>query len=160
MGTVELHRAKGGRYESAELGWFKQRKWYSADVDAQAPGGEPMVFRRSAWQTHFHADDAQGRPIGDHPRTDWLHGRGPLTWQSVAYDFVRSSAWKGSYALTRYDEQLALFTPSAFGRTMTIEVADTVTPSTVPPGLLLFCAWITHQTQEDTSSAAGGGAGG
>lgn len=147
-----MHRLKGGRYEAEELGGFKQGKWWSHDCAVDAIGSEPMLFRRSGWQRTFHAEDPQGHPIGEHTRTDWIRASGPLMWLGVQYEFVRSSAWKGAFALTRYDEELALFTPDWRQRHITIELP---TGADVPPGLLIFGMWITLMTQRDNAAAAG-----
>jgi hypothetical protein len=154
MGTFEIRKGHGGRFAAAELGWFKQRKWYSVVTEAHPVSGGVLLFRRKSWNRIWLAEDTQGRVVGEHDRQQLMRGRGPVVWESVQYELARHSAWKGSFVLSRYDEELARFTPHWIGSRIEVEVPE---GQRVPPaGLLLFCAWITLQTQRDNAAAASG----
>lgn len=152
MAAYTFERGPKGLYEAQGLGWFKQVKWWSYDADVGVVGGERLRFTRLSWARGYHADGPTGIRIGDFLRESWIHGRGPVHWNDVTYEFGNESAWKGTFALSRYDERLALLGVKGFKQNVEITVPD---GQAVPPaGLLVFCAWIAWVTARERSAAS------
>lgn len=152
MGTYALTKGKDGRYAADGLGAFRQRTWRSPDTDAEPVGDGPVRFTRTIWGRTYTATTETGAELGRHDRTTVMRCSGPIRWSGVDYEFARTHNWKNVFTLSRYGEPLATFSPARFGGTILVTTSDT---ATVPPGLLLFCAWITLVTVRDGGAAAG-----
>ena len=150
MVMVQLTKGAGGRFEAAGVGWFKQRSMLSSDFVGEAAGVGALAFTRNWTGRQYTATDATSRVRGHHTRQGWGNS-GPLEWDDVQYEFATHSMWRSSFALRRHSEDLATFTPKRFGRTIEALVLD---HANIPPGLLLFCGWITVMSQRDAAAAS------
>lgn len=159
MTTYTVSKGKGGVFGAEGLGQCKQRTWFSYDADATLADGRPLAFRRTNWNRVHLAEtptsSGQAHTIGEFDKTSWLREAGIVRWDGVDHDFGTQSGWKGTFALSRHGEELALIKVSGWKQDIEITVRDTAT--TEPPaGLLLFCAWISLLTVRDRSGAAAG----
>lgn len=149
MTAIEFSKGPGGHFEAAGIGWLKQKSLLSSDFVGDAVGVGPLLFSRNWTGRKYVVSDALPRVRGHHHRAGWGNS-GPLEWDDVQYEFATHSAWKGSFVLRRHSEDLVTFTPKRFGRTIEIE---TFGHAHVPPGLMLFGAWITIMSQRDAAAS-------
>ncbi len=143
-----------GRYAADGLGSWKQRNWLSHDAEASLEGGRSLVLQRGNWGRVFRASDAGGLVIGEFDKKQWMREGGPVRWDGVDYEFATKSGWKGTFALSRYGEELAEFKVTGLKQDVVITMADGV--SIRPPAaLLLFASWICLMFVRDRAAAAG-----
>ena len=151
MTTIVLTKERGSRFAAAELGSMNQRSWFTSDFEVAPLGGAALTFHRSGWGRRYRALDATGHVVGERDHLGFFERRGPISWDGVAYDFGTQSQWKGSMVLLRYGEELSHFRVDGWGRKVTIETPNA---AALPPGLLLFGAWMTILQRRDTAAAA------
>lgn len=150
MTHIVLVKGSGGRLEAPGVGWMKSEGWTTHNYVGSAEGVGSLSFKRN-WTGRKHTvEDAQGRVRGEHEREGWAGTSGPLMWDDVTYEFAILSQWKGSFVLRRNNEDLATFATKAFSGNVEIEVLDN---AHVPPGLLLFGAWMAILRQLDVAAA-------
>ena len=86
----------------------------SHDAEASLEGGRSLVLQRGNWGRVFRASDAGGLVIGEFDKKQWMREGGPVRWDGVDYEFATKSGWKGTFALSRYGEELAEFKVTGF----------------------------------------------
>jgi hypothetical protein len=159
MPELELTRTPGDKklYVLEGAGTLRLRGWTGRSATAETPAGDRSweLVHRGLFRTVLEASDAAGTPIGAYEPRTFRRG-GALTWQGRDYGLRAASAWKQRYALTDGDRELATIEGKGWGkRPVRVSIDD---PSALPPGLLLFAAYVVRALAEDAQSAAAGGA--
>lgn len=152
MTTLTFTRGRRDLFEAPDIGWFKPKGMLTTDSDAGAAGIGELTFSRNWTSTTYTATDPTGRVRGVHRRTGWGQDKGPIEWDDVQYDLATHSHWKGSFVLRRHNEDLATFAHQGFTASrIVVEVLD---GAHVPPGLVVFCAWMTLLRVRDTAATS------
>lgn len=160
MTELELTRSRDDRraYVIDGIGTLRLGGMLSRSATAEAAGGVggragPWTLgRRGLLRSTFEAVDAAGDVVGEFDPRAFRRG-GALRWERATFQLRPASAWKERYALADDEWELALIEGRAWGKRPVRITLNA--PDRVPPGLLLFTAYIVRALAEDTASAAG-----
>ena len=155
MIELELTRTSPDRrlYSLAGIGTVRLEGLFSNSATAEAGGHTSRFTRRGFWQREIEATDSAGAVVGEFVPRDIRRG-GALRWSDRELTLRPVSSLRERYALSEGDRELVVLDGKGWGkRPVKITLAE---PDAVPPGLLLFAAFVVHRLAVNASGSSAG----
>jgi hypothetical protein len=156
---VELRLRRGNRdrrrftletVASEPIGTMRLHGLASSTAIAEADGAS-WTFTRRFWSRAAHATNAAGAEVGTWlPRT--LRRGGTFSWEGRPVTLSPTRSWREEYALLDSGHPIAAVGRTSCGSRSVRFTMETTDP--LPPGFVLFVAFVVLRIADDATNAA------